>query len=101
MNLNHPNHPWNRLAAAARTAPEAHDTSAPYGFATRVAALALSQERKVASLFERFAVRAMCAAFLLAVLSAVVNYPVINNSPVGSDEDASEDEPVAVLVEVD
>lgn len=100
MNQNQPNLPWDRLAAAARTAPDARDTTVPYGFATRVAALAMSQERKVVSLFERFAVRAMCAAFLLAVLSAVVNYPVINNTPAGSDEEAVEDEPVTVMVEV-
>lgn len=100
MNQKQPNLSWNRLAAAARTAPDSRDTSAPYGFATRVAALAMSQERKVVSLFERFAVRALCAACLLAILSAVVSYPAINNTPTGSDEESVEDEPVTVMVEV-
>ena len=100
MNLNESNQPWSRLVAVARNVSDDRDTAAPYGFATRVAALAMAQERKVASLFERFAVRALCAAFLLAILSAVVNYPTISSPGVGSDDDQLEDEPVAVLLDV-
>lgn len=100
MNLNETNQPWSRLAAVARNVPDARDVSAPYGFATRVAALAMAQERKVSSLFERFAVKALCAAFLLALVSVVVNYPAINSPAGGSDDDLIEDEPVAVLLDV-
>lgn len=100
MNSNLPNQPWNRLTAAARRVGDDRDTAAPFGFATRVAALALAQERRVASLFERFAFRAVGAACLLAVLSAVVNYSVFNTAPAFSDEDLTEDDPVAVLLDV-
>lgn len=99
MNTNEPRHPWNRLTAAARTVSDDRDTAAPFGFATRVAALAMAQERKVASLFERFAFRALGAACLLALLSAVVNYSVFNNTPSFSDEELTEDDPVAVLLD--
>lgn len=74
MNLNDPRHPWARLAAAARRVEDGRDTSAPYGFATRVTALAWAQERKVASLLDVLALRALGVAALLAVLSVAVNY---------------------------
>lgn len=74
MKLNEPRHPWSRLTAAARTVQEARDESAPYGFATRVAALAFAQERVVASLLERFAFRAVALSVLLALLSVALNY---------------------------
>jgi len=99
MNLNAPNHPWSRLTASARTVSDARDTAMPYGFATRVAALAMAQERKVASLFERFAFRALGAACLLALLSLVANYSVFNTAPTMADDELTEDDPVAVLLD--
>ncbi len=80
MNSNDPKHPWSRLAAAARRAPDDRDTAAPFGFATRVAALAFAQERKVASLFERFALRAVGVSCLLALLSVAVNYSALTGT---------------------
>ena len=78
MNLNDPRHPWTRLTAAARQAPDDRDTSAPYGFATRVAALALAQEERVYSLFERFALRAVGVSCLLALVSVALNYSALS-----------------------
>jgi hypothetical protein len=72
-----PRQPWARLTTAARTVRDDRDTAAPYGFATRVAALALAQERRVASLLERFSLRAMGLAALLAVLGVAANYHVL------------------------
>lgn len=63
----HPKGPWDRLAAGARHGRQEHDTSAPYGFATRIAALAEVAPRQSASLFERFALRAVGLAALLAL----------------------------------
>lgn len=100
MNSKHTNSPWSRLATAARTVTDDRDTAAPYGFATRIAALAMAQERRVASLVERFAFRALGAACLLAVLSAVVNYSVFSAAPSVSDDELTEDDPVAVLLDV-
>jgi hypothetical protein len=80
MNPTDPQHPWSRLVAAARRAPDDRDPAAPYGFATRMAALAFTQERKMASLVERFALRAVGVASLLAILSLVVNYSALTGS---------------------
>ena len=78
LQLNDPRHPWSRLTAAARQVQDERDVSAPYGFATRVAALAMSQQRTVASLFERFAFRAVGLASLLALFSIVLNYQALS-----------------------
>ena len=77
-NINDPRHPWSRLTAAARDVRDDRDDSAPYGFATRLAALALAQERRMASLFERFALRAVGVASLLALFSVALNYSAIS-----------------------
>lgn len=98
MNPTHPNHPWARLTAAARRAPPAGETAAPYGFATRVAALAFSRERSL-SLLERFSLRALGVACLLALVSAAANYSAVVSA--FSEQDVLvTDDPVAELVEL-
>ena len=81
-NLNDPRHPWSRLTTAAREVRDERDASAPFGFATRIAALALAQERRVASLFERFALRAVGVASLLALFSVALNYHELSTESV-------------------
>jgi hypothetical protein len=76
-----PRNAWARLASTARTMQDDRETSAPYGFATRVVAIAFAQERRVATLFERFALRALGVASLLALFSVVLNYEVLSSSP--------------------
>lgn len=78
---------WARLTDAARRAPPASDAAAPHGFATRVAALALAGERAGHSLFERFALRAVGVASLLAVASVLANFSALSTWP-------AEDEPI-------
>ena len=68
---------WSRLARAARSAPDTRDTAAPYGFATRVAALAMAQERVVGSLLERFSLRALGLAGLLALVCVAANLSTV------------------------
>src|SRR5687768_17200250 len=80
QNFNDPRHPWAHLTAVARELRDERDSSAPYGFATRVVALAFAQERRVSSLFERFAFRAVGVASLLALFSIVLNYPALTTS---------------------
>jgi hypothetical protein len=80
MNLNDPRHPWARLTVAARQQQDERDASAPYGFATRVTALAFSSELKVASLFDRLALRAFGVAALLALGSVALNYNSITTA---------------------
>jgi hypothetical protein len=81
QNFNDPRHPWSRLTAAARDVRDERDATPPYGFATRVVALAFAQERHVASLFERFAFRAVGVASMLALFSVALNYQAISPSP--------------------
>jgi hypothetical protein len=95
QNLNDPRHPWSRLTAAARQVRDDRDSSAPYGFATRIAALALAQERRVASLFERFALRAVGVASLLALFSVVLNYQELSTEPLIAS--ASTEEPELII----
>jgi hypothetical protein len=90
-------HSWNRLTAAARRAPADTVTAAPYGFATRIAALAMSADFSGRSLFERFAFRAVGVASLLALLSVFANFSVLTAE---ADEEniVINDDPVALLL---
>lgn len=74
MNSNDSRHAWSRLVAGARQVRDDRDVTAPYGFSTRVAALAFAQERRVGSAFDRLALRALGVACLLAVGSVAMNY---------------------------
>jgi hypothetical protein len=76
------------LTAAARQVQDDREVSAPYGFATRVVALAYAQDRKPASLFDAFALRALGIAALLAVFSVAMNYNDILSSAAPSIEKA-------------
>ena len=89
---------WARLTAGARRAPRGTAAAAPFGFSTRVAALAFAAERPLRSLLERFSLRAVGVASLLAVASVVVNYPVLTAHPADDELIALED-PVAMLLE--
>jgi hypothetical protein len=99
MNSNSPRDPWPRLVAAARQFTDDRDTSAPYGFATRIAALALSSERRVASLFERFALRAVGVACLLAIASVAINYSAFTRSASNEEPVAAAEDPMSVLLD--
>jgi hypothetical protein len=65
---------WQRLVVAARQAPAADEVAAPYGFATRVAARAMSERPPALLAFGRFALRALCIACLLTLASGAANY---------------------------
>jgi len=98
-----PKSPWDRLAAAARQVTDDRDATVPYGFATRVAALALGSERRAISLLERFSLRAVMVACALALLSVAVNYSALTkvSTPVASSEDeiTATDEAVSVVLD--
>ena len=87
----HPRHPWARLTQAARQARAHGDTAAPFGFATRVAALALARDSRVVSLLDRFALRAVGIASVLAILSVAVNYPAVSAGVFGATGPVVED----------
>ena len=71
--MNSPLPEWSRLVAAARRAPrDTRDESAPYGFATRVAAQAMAGRGHFldASLLSRYGLRALGISCVLAVACA-------------------------------
>lgn len=72
---------WQRLAAAARRAPDDRDTAAPFGFAGRVVAQAWAASAEPVSFFEHFSLklslRALGAASILAVATAGASYPTL------------------------
>ncbi len=63
---------WSRLARAARPAGETPPEAAPFGFATRMAALGLAVAPDGRALLEAFALRAVGLAGLVAVLSLAI-----------------------------
>jgi len=77
--MKHSEQSWQKLAAAARLAPASGDEAAPYGFSTRVAALALAGERRPATVFEHIFLRvslgALGASCLLALVAGGLSYP--------------------------
>jgi hypothetical protein len=95
-----PNHPWERLAAAARLAKDDRDTAAPYGFATRVAALGLAPRQPETSLFARFSLRALGVACLLMAAAFATNYSLIASVSASEDETATTDDPVAEVIDI-
>jgi uncharacterized membrane protein YcjF (UPF0283 family) len=95
-----PSNPWTRLVVAARQVPDERDSAAPYGFATRVAALAFSSERRVGSAFDRFALRALGVAFLLTVATLASNISVVTDLFAKQDTvSLVTEDPVAELVD--
>lgn len=92
--IHHPRHAWNRLTAAARTVSDDRDRSAPFGFATRVAALALGRESRGVSLFDVFALKALGIACLLAACSVALNFGEISRRVGGSGPGAGGEDPL-------
>lgn len=92
---------WEKLVAAARRAPPgAAGESAPYGFSTRVAALAFADERPLESAFARLSLRAALIACLLAVAAVGVNYAAIKGAFADEPPVAANDDPVAEVVDL-
>ena len=105
--INDPRHPWSKLVAAARQVSDDRDTTAPYGFATRVTALAFARENRVMSVFERFALRAVGMAGLLALCGVAVNYQALSPSSATGVSQAEEmdvivpaDDAVAIILDI-
>ena len=89
-----PNHPWQKLVAAARAQPDS-DTQAPIGFSTRVVARAqLGQKTPLfESAFARFSWPALGVAALAAVVAVATNLKPVMTSL--SDDVAALSEPVS------
>ena len=96
--MNPPDQKWPRLVTAARRAGDPRDTAAPYGFATRVAALALGQGHAV-SLLERFSLRALGLAAVLALVCVAANFSTVAGL-FRDDASAAADDPVAEVLDL-
>jgi hypothetical protein len=90
---------WQRLVEAARRAPPAGDEAAPFGFSTRVAALAFEQRPSPAFIFARTSLRAAAVAGLLAAAAVAVNYSAIRGA-FEDDSAAAADDPIAEVVDL-
>lgn len=101
MNPKDPRSPWSRLVAAARLARDERPVEPPYGFSTRVAALAFSRSFAGRSLMDRFALRALGVAALLAIASVAINYTSLKpKAPAPADEyQAAAEDPMSVLLD--
>jgi hypothetical protein len=91
---------WQRLVEAARKASPAGDESAPFGFSTRVAAVAFEQRAVPAFNFARTSLRAAAIAGLLALAAVAVNYSAIRGAFDGADAVAATDDPIAEVVDL-
>jgi hypothetical protein len=89
---------WLKLVAAARRAPPAGDESAPFGFSTRVAALAFERAEPQVSVFARISLRAAAVAGLLAIAAVAVNYSAIKGAFDDDSAVAAGDDPIAEVV---
>ncbi|MFT3780400.1 MAG: hypothetical protein QM790_00190 [Nibricoccus sp.] len=82
---------WQRLVTAARQAPVTTNEAAPYGFATRVAALAMAAERPtLLSSINRFSWRALALSLMVMAVSIATNYSSISTNS-DTEQDASLD----------
>lgn len=86
MNSSSPRDRWPRLTALARRAPELPPAAAPFGFSTRVAALACAAERRAVSVLERLALRAVGVAGLIAVAGVVFSLSGVPGAPAAVEE---------------
>jgi hypothetical protein len=87
---------WQRLVVAARHAPDTADEAAPFGFSTRVAALALAAERpSMRALVNRLSLRALGVALALMIFSIAANYSSLSLS---ADADQDSFDPVAEVL---
>lgn len=98
--MNHSNQPWRRLVTAARRTHDERVVTAPYGFATRVAARAFGAPVSTSLFFERFALRAVGFACLLAVLAIATNYSQLQSASQDDESLFATDDPAAILIDV-
>jgi hypothetical protein len=90
--MKNPSTAWQRLVAAARQAPIPSDDIAPYGFSTRVVALAMAavERPSLQSSLNRFSWRALGLSLMLMIVSILANYSSVTTAT-ESEQDAGLD----------
>ena len=96
--MNTPERSWQKLVEAARRAPADADQAAPFGFSTRVAALAFERARPASSIFARLSLRAALVACALALAAVALNYSAITSAFDTDTSTVAGDDPVAEVV---
>ncbi len=91
---------FQRLLAAARRAPPSSDEAAPFGFSTRVAALAFEPRGRQAPVFGLYSLRAAAVAGLLAVAAVAANFTAIRGAFDEESAVAAGDDPIADVVDI-
>jgi hypothetical protein len=91
---------FQRLLAAARRAPLAGDEAAPFGFSTRVAALAFEPRSRPAPVFGLYSLRAAAVAVLLAAAAVAANFTAIRGAFDDESATALGDDPIAEVVDL-
>ena len=87
---------WQKLTALARQTPADDDAPAPFGFATRTAALAMAAPLPgLGAMFGRLALRGLLAAAALSVAAVVFDFTAMANSQ--DDESVVDDTITQVL----
>ncbi len=89
---------WQRLVAASRQIPDDRDTTAPYGFSTRIASLAACQPATPSLSFalDRFSLRALALACLIMTTGLVSSYSLSASS--ADEEDVANQDLVSEII---
>lgn len=89
--------PWARLAEAARCAPQP-SSEVPYGFSSRVAALAMAEAPRSSwmAILDQFSWRALGVSALLVAVSFAVSYSALTSS---SEDDWALSDPLVAMAE--
>lgn len=89
---------WQRLVESARQVPDNRDTAAPFGFATRVAALAFSKPKaSLAATLDRFSWKALILSCILMTLGIASSYSTLISV---NDDESTPQDPVSEIIEV-
>lgn len=92
------NDTWLRLVSTARLARDDRPSEAPFGFSTRVSALAMSLPRQsFVALFDRLSHRALGIAAILFVACAALN---MSSTTATSEDELIVQDPVVEMIEV-
>ena len=89
---------WQKLTALARQAPTEDDAPAPFGFATRTAALAMAAPSpRLGAVFGRLALRGLLAAAAFSVAAVVFDFTALAGS---QDDETGVDDTISQVLDL-
>lgn len=95
--MNRFDHQWQKLTSRARQAPLEDAAPAPFGFATRMAAIGLAaRPPRPGARFERYALRGLLAAVTVSAAAVAFNF---TTAPAGQDEFLFADDTVSQILD--